>query len=67
MRGVFLYLYFATSVQKCGLWGINKGGEGFDRPYYAFLFAVAVVLRKFGEKPLLFLAEKIIIAVRIRL
>lgn len=57
------------SVQKRGLWGINKVGEGFDRPYYAFFFffAVAVVLRKFGETPLLFLAEKIIIAVCIRL
>lgn len=25
-------------MQKHGIWGICKGGEGSDRPYYAFFF-----------------------------
>lgn len=38
-------------MQKHEIWGISKGGEGSDRPYYAFFFVVVVViivLQKFG-------------------
>lgn len=34
-------------MQKHGICGICKGGEGSDRPYYAFFFVVIIVLQKF--------------------